>query len=36
MDSRFNEMNSRYNTLIIVMVASWVTIMAALIALFLQ
>ena len=34
MNSRFTEMNTRYNTLIIVMVASWVTIFAALIALY--
>ena len=34
MDNRFEELNSRYNTLVIVMVGSWVTIMAAIIAAF--
>ena len=32
MNNRFGEMNNRYNTLIMLMVASWVTIFAALIA----
>ena len=32
MNSRFGEMNNRYNTLIMLMIVSWVTIFAALIA----
>ncbi|MDE2993746.1 MAG: hypothetical protein OXU67_07660 [Chloroflexota bacterium] len=34
MDSRFGELNNRYNTLVMLMIASWVTVIAALIALF--
>ena len=33
-DGLRSEMNSRYNTLVIVMVASWVTLMAAFITMF--
>ena len=34
MNGRFGELNNRYNTLVMLMIASWVTVIAALIALF--
>ena len=36
MNSRFGEMDNRYNTLIMLMIVSWVTVFAALIAIFLK
>ncbi len=35
-NSRFDELGNRYNVLIMVMVGAWVTIIAALVALFLK
>jgi hypothetical protein len=33
MNGRFGELNNRYNTLVMLLIASWVTVIAALIAL---